>query len=102
MTAKMLLRRTAAKSVTVTLWLMSITASSPATACWAGAGGGLSKVAPLGGLPPHPARAGSVKPAIPQSVFLREIIQPVLYTELRLRSPKCHGLTRSGAAIAHP
>src|SRR5258707_9773818 len=81
MTPRILLRRTWAKSLTVTLWLMSITASSPATAgrhdedgaagtgdgTWAtkdGAGGG-------GCRPPQPARAGALNPAHPPTTTPR-------------------------------
>src|SRR5260221_1225735 len=70
----LLWRRTEEKSLTVTLWLISITASNPGTAglvvvvAWAVAGG-------VGGAC-RPAQPVTVKPASPASAILREIIPP--------------------------
>src|SRR3990167_9001378 len=100
MTLRMLLRRTAAKSVTVTLWLMSITASSPATA-WRDGGGVLSNVAPLGGCPPQPARAGTVKAATPPNTCRREIIRPTFARDslmMEFTTPDCPTVEKSAAA----
>src|SRR5882672_4054862 len=86
MTPRMLLWRTRVKSPTVTLWLMSITASSPATAgrhdedAMAGPGGGAWGMdAGAGGAgcrPLQPARDGPVNPASPANMLRREIIKP--------------------------
>src|SRR5690242_5107904 len=79
----MLLRRTARKSLTVTLWLMSITASSPSTDGFqvddsAGPEGAKDAVCAGDGAGrlPHPAKAGAVSAAKPLSAPRREIIVP--------------------------
>jgi hypothetical protein len=71
------LERTAPKSLTWTLWLMSITASSPATSGRHDPpGGGMKEEAGRGGGadPPQAASDGTPRPASPRITPRREII----------------------------